>query len=290
MIKAYRVGRERIATTQLSAVTMAPYRYHTRGRYSAKRRYRSRRVTRKRYARTRFSKRRFGMRRNRYRKAVNNRHRANWQVLKIVHRWTGDQQFTTGVSSDCLSFNASDANLIPAWDKLNILYDEWKPGKKYMKQYIPFEKYGNDVDANSANIIRWSAYDPDCRGRKFLLANAVADMKLMQGSKWKMYHPRQVVSTSFQPKFGRESSKINLTGIKAVDNPWRDCLATIPTEICSNGVQVVWTCNTGTTLTIKTQYTQVYWFRGLRMGTAYGNYTPGSTLTDQLKSVGMEIV
>nr|ALE29836.1 coat protein [Dragonfly larvae associated circular virus-10] len=263
MIKANRVGRGGIATTQLSVVTMAPYRYRTRGRYSVKRRYRPRRKT---YARTRFSKRRFGMRRNRYRRRTNYRHKANYQVLKIVHRWTGDGQFSTGVHSDCLSFNANDINSLPAWDKLNIIYDEWKPGKKYMKQYIPFEKYGNDVDANSANIIRWSAYDPDARARKFLLSGAVADMKLMQGSKWKMVRPRQVISTSFQPKFSSGRDKVNLTGIKAVDNPWRDCVVTVPAEACTNGVQVVWTCNTGTTLTIKTQYTQVYYFRGLRDG------------------------
>ncbi|AHH31484.1 putative capsid protein [Dragonfly larvae associated circular virus-10] len=276
MIKAYRVGRERIATTQLSAVTMAPYRNLTRGRYSAKRRYRTRRVTRKRYARTRFSKRRFGHRNRSWamRKRISNRRRSGTKVLKVVHRWTIDKSFENGIYTDCLSMNASDVNNLPGWAQLTVLYDEWKPGKKYMKSFVPFDKYENEVSDNAELIVRWSAYDPDAKGRKFTAARAVSDMEKMQNSKWKLIKKNQVVSTSYQPMFPTRTG-VNLTGVKGVDNPWRDCVASVTSEQCQNGVQQVWKVNTPTTLVTRHYFTQVYYFRGLRIGTQYGaQYEP----------------
>nr|ALE29833.1 coat protein [Dragonfly larvae associated circular virus-10] len=275
MIKAYRVGRERIATTQLSAVTMAPYRSYTRRRYSAKRRYRPRRVTRKRYGTSRFSKRRFGMRNRSYamRKRYANRRVANKRIFKMVYRWSDDKQFAAGVYSDCLSMNAQDINSMPGNEQLKILFDQWKPGKKYVKSFIPFEKYGNETTENAVKIIRWSCYDADAQGRKLQADRAVSDMQKVQGSKWKIIAPRQVVSCSFQPVFQTRSG-VNTTGNRLVDNPWRDCVTTQTSETCHNGVQQVWTCNTGTTLTIKNYYAQVFYFKGMRVGTQYGNYEP----------------
>jgi len=272
MIKANRVGRERIATTQLSAVTMAPYRNLSRGRYSAKRRYRTKRVTRKRYATTRFSKRRFGMSNRSWvrRKRISNRRRAGYKVFKIIYRWTVDKSFESGVYTDCLSMNASDANNLPGWTELSKLYDEWRPGKKYVKSFIPFEKYGNEVDEHAENIVRWSAYDPDARGRKFPVSKAVEYMQKMQNSKWKIIKKNQVVTTSFQPMFSTRTG-VNLTGVKGVDNPWRDCVATVTGDQCQNGVQQVWKVNDPTTLVTRHFFTQVYYFRGLRVGTQYGN-------------------
>lgn len=113
------------------------------------------------------------------------------------------------------------------------LFDEYKVLKVYHKFRVEKSaKVENDQD--DVDIIHWSCYDPDADARTF---KGLTDFQKCANSKWHIVKPYQVRTSVLTPVFQKD--QITDTGVKSVNNPWRNIENTSAT-FSSNGIQHYW--------------------------------------------------
>lgn len=113
------------------------------------------------------------------------------------------------------------------------IYDEYKVVRIYQKFRVEKSaKVENDQD--DVDIIHWSCYDADAEARTF---KGLADFQKCANSKWHIMKPYQVRTSSLSPVWAK--NQITDTGIKSVNNPWRNC-ENKDANFSMNGIQHYW--------------------------------------------------
>ena len=161
--------------------------------------------------------------------------------LKVVWRLaqqslqpaTGDSSVacTTGVNVNTISSH-------PQFAAFKALYREFKIATIIDKYRI--EKSSEVLtDTSDADITHWSKWDPTCRGRTMDLVN----MRASPTAKWRIIKPFGVTTSRLRPVYQDwgDSSDVTRTGIRKVDNPWRDLGGTIPDDVSENGTMHLFT-------------------------------------------------
>ena len=168
--------------------------------------------------------------------------------LKVV--WRLNQIMLTPASGDnavshVTGVTVDSINSHPQIAAFKALYREFKIAKVINKYRI--EKSSELLtDTADKDITHWSRFDPTCRGRGMDEAN----MRASPTAKWRILKPFQVMTSRIRPVYQdwNDQSDVTRTGIRKVDNPWRDLGGTIPNDVSENGTQhlFVGTQRTGT--------------------------------------------
>lgn len=121
----------------------------------------------------------------------------------------------------------------PQFAAFKALYKEFKVAKVINKFRV--EKSAEVLtDTSDADIVHWSRFDPTCRGR---FMNEI-NFRASPTAKWSIVKPFQVFTSRLRPVYQdwNDTSDITRTGIRKVDNPWRDINGTIPDDVSENAV------------------------------------------------------
>ena len=170
----------------------------------------------------------------------------------------------TGVTVDSI-------NSHPQIAAFKALYKEFKITKVINKYRV--EKSAELLtDTADKDITHWSRWDPTARGRALDEAN----MRKSPTAKWRILKPFQVMTSSLSPVYQDwgDTSDITRSGIRKVDNPWRDINGTIPNDVSENGTQhlFVGTQRTGTgpaPWSIILERTVIFYLRYRKDGATY---------------------
>lgn len=218
------------------------------------------------------------MRRRRYgRRRTGGRYRA--MALRRIHRATirvnaAVQQDDFGNASFVTQPGSTDGiNTWPIRDSYQAIYDEFKISKVIDK--FRFKTSADRLNTTTErDVIHWSCYDPDCRGREF---TNEASFRQHAAAKWKLMKPYDVFTSTMYPKY--LESPNSTTGIRKVDNPWRDIsqfTTIVPRTVTSvNGIQHLFigpgreAPGQADQYTIEIERTFIILFRGVRQGQGY---------------------
>lgn len=155
--------------------------------------------------------------------------RVVWRLPKV--------NLVPAASTNAVAHNTSEnLNVItshPQFAAFKALYREFKITEVINKFRV--EKSSELLtDTNDPDITHWSKWDPTSRGRVLNELN----MRASPNAKWRVLKPFQVVTSRIRPVYQdwNDTSDITRSGIRRVDNPWRDLDGTIPDDVSENGV------------------------------------------------------
>ena len=156
---------------------------------------------------------------------------------------------------------------------LLLMYDQLKPLKVLDKFYVL--SASKQVQDKSSKIQHWWKYDPDCNGRIFSNESSFCHQDRVP---WRFLKPRSVHTHRLRPIYlsvRKNGDTVPVvSGIRKVNNPWRD-VADWPLGFhTSNGIQHLFVSQviegqTPPAFTIVQQRVSVFLFRGLRNGQSY---------------------